>query len=176
MRDERFIIPLAAKTERSENLGGLLFQLIGIDRSATRKRVEEVLETARIYRQVGFIRKGIQTTRSYEARYHGETHTINKTTENIAVSNVDDEERLRYWTENVERAVEQLNTKERDVIERRYLEPDREYDFLLCHELGVSERTYRRIKSDAITKLAFMLRLEVQKEEPDKVSMIMNAR
>ncbi|MCR8645561.1 ArpU family transcriptional regulator [Paenibacillus sp. N1-5-1-14] len=156
--------------KRGDDLGSLLFQLIGIDKAATRKKVEEVLESARIYRQIGFIRKEIQTTRSYEARYHSDTHSINKATENVAISNVDDEERLRYWTENVERAVQQLNTKERDVIEKRYLEPDREYDFLLCHELGVSERTYRRIKSHAIAKLAFMLSLEVSKDEhePEK--------
>ncbi|MCR8645560.1 ArpU family transcriptional regulator [Paenibacillus sp. N1-5-1-14] len=136
-----------------------------IDKAATRKRVEEALETVRVYKRIGFVRQEVKTTQSYEARYHGNTNTVNKSTERVAVANVDGEERLREWTSNVERAVQQLDQKERNIIERRYLEEDPDYDFMLCHELNMSERTYRRVKAKAFEKLAYMLRLEVVVEE-----------
>jgi len=38
-----------------------------IDRKATQKRVEEALETARIYKQIGFVRREMKNTPAYEA-------------------------------------------------------------------------------------------------------------
>lgn len=57
------------------------------------------------------------------------------------------------------------------MIERRYLASETEYDFLLCHELGMSERTYRRFKARVIDKLAFMLSLEVKNDETTNVPL-----
>nr|WP_052520308.1 hypothetical protein [Aneurinibacillus migulanus] len=47
-----------------------------IDRKAAQNRVEEALKTARIYKQIGFVRREMKNTSAYEARYHG---TTNKT-------------------------------------------------------------------------------------------------
>lgn len=52
-----------------------------IDRKATQNRVEEALETARIYKQIGFVRQKMKNTSAYEARYHG---TTNKTADTAA--------------------------------------------------------------------------------------------
>ncbi|WP_442601748.1 ArpU family phage packaging/lysis transcriptional regulator [Paenibacillus sp. KN14-4R] len=145
-------------------MGQVPFSMVNIDKAATRKKVEEALETVRIFKRIGFIRKEVKTTQSYEARYHGDTNTTNKPTERVAVANVDGEERLRIWTENVERAVQQLDSKERDIVELRYLVEDPGLDSILCHELGMSERTYRRVKAKAFEKLAYMLNLEVKME------------
>jgi ArpU family phage transcriptional regulator len=132
-----------------------------INRDATRKKVESVLETARIYSQMGLVRKESRTTSSYEPKHHGRTNAIGKVTEQVAVYNVESEERLKLLCEQVEQAVGCLEPKEEEIIRRRYLKRDSEYDFLLYHELNLSERTYRRIKAKAFAKLAYMLNLEV---------------
>ena len=130
-----------------------------IDRETTRQRVEEYLETARIYRQIGFVRREMKVTASPEPRYHGPTNIVGKPAEEVAVWNADTEERMREITERVERAVGRLGKLEREIIQMRYLEDD-VYDYNVYSELHLSERKYYRLKSKAIYKLAFMLRLE----------------
>jgi ArpU family phage transcriptional regulator len=136
-----------------------------IDRRATRKKLEGVLEKARIYKQLGFVRKEARLTGSYEPKYHGRTNMVGKVTEQTAVYNVETEERMIRLCEEVEQAVSCLDIKEQEIIRRRYLARENEFDFLLCHELNLSERTYRRMKAKAVGKLAFMLRLEVVCEQ-----------
>ena len=138
-----------------------------IDRETTRQRVEQHLETARIYRQIGFVRREMKVTASPEPRYHGPTNVIGKPAEETATWNVDTEERMKEITERVERAVSRLGKMERMIIEKRYLEAEDVYDYHVYTELHMSERKYYRLKSKAIYKLAFMLRLEafVEPEE-----------
>ncbi len=136
-----------------------------IDRKATQKRVEEALETARIYRQIGFVRREIGMTPAYEARYHGATNKTTDAVADCAVWNVDKEEEIRQLTERVEWAVSRLSRKEIEIIQKRYLSDEETFDYLLCDELHMSERTYARIKAKAFYKLAFMLKLEVLEEE-----------
>ncbi|MMZ60101.1 hypothetical protein D1872_221740 [compost metagenome] len=139
-----------------------------IDRRATQKRVEEALETARIYKPIGFVRREMKNTPAYEARYHGATNKTTDATADCAVWNVDKEEEIRVLTERIERAVSRLGKKEREIIEKRYLE-DEGFDYIVAGEVGLSERTYTRIKARAFYKLAFMLKLEVLAEEQDPV-------
>lgn len=145
----------------------LIFQLPEIDREATRKRVEQALETARIYKQIGTVRREVKTTPSYTPHYHGPTNEVGKPTEEVASWNVDTEKRIRETVEAVEKAVSRLGRLEREIIQRRYLGEEEEYDFIVCQELHLSERKYRRVKARAIYKLAFMLRLEVMIDPED---------
>ncbi|MGN7471255.1 ArpU family phage packaging/lysis transcriptional regulator [Brevibacillus sp. SAFN-007a] len=136
-----------------------------IDRKETQRRVEEALETARIYNQIGFVRREMSNTPSYEPRFHGLTNKTGAPAEECATWNVDTEERLRILTERVERAVSRLSKKQRAIITKRYLEDETATDYGIWPELGLSERQYYREKSTAFYKLAFMLRLEVYKKE-----------
>ncbi|WP_339063582.1 ArpU family phage packaging/lysis transcriptional regulator [Tepidibacillus marianensis] len=147
-----------------------LFYLPEIDREATRKAVEGVLETARLYKQIGFVRRDMKNTPSYAPRFHGNTYAIGKPAEDVAVWNSDNEKRIVETSERVERAVNRLSKKEKEIVIKRYLEDDEAYDYLICHELGMSERSYRRVKARAMYKLAFMLKLEVM-IEPEKVNV-----
>jgi len=135
--------------------------LPNIDRKETQRRVEEALETVRIYKQIGFVRREISNTPNYEPRFHGRTNKTSAPVEECAVWNVANEERLRVLTERVERAVSKLNRREREIIIRRYLEDETTTDYLTWPELGMSERQYYRVKGEAFYKLAFMLGLEV---------------
>ncbi|MEZ2658415.1 ArpU family phage packaging/lysis transcriptional regulator [Aneurinibacillus aneurinilyticus] len=125
-----------------------------IDRKATQKRVE-----ARIYKQSGFVRREMKNTPTYKARYHG---ARNKTTDtaDCAVWNVNKEEETQVLTERVERAVGWLSRKEKEIIQLRYLEY-RSFNYIVAGEVGLSERTYTRMKARVFYKLVFMLKLEI---------------
>ncbi len=135
-----------------------------INTDATRKRVEQALETARVYKQVGFVRRETKLTASYEVREPGKPYSVGKPVESAAVWNVDTETRIGKMAEDIELAVESLEGCERDIVRRRYLDKGDTLDYMLCYELGMSERTYRRHKAKALFKLAWMLGLEVPAE------------
>ncbi|EOO12846.1 hypothetical protein IGA_04860 [Bacillus cereus HuA3-9] len=63
-----------------------------IDRTATQEKLEGVLESVRIYRQFGMIRKEMKVTSSYEMREHGPTHTVGKPLEDVAIANLQQSE------------------------------------------------------------------------------------
>lgn len=131
-----------------------------IDKKATRAAVEQRLESVRVYKQIGFVRREMSITASAAPRYHGATNTISKQAENIAVWNVDTDERLKEEQRQVEQAVARLAEMERQVIEKRYLEDEEMFDYNVYSELNLSERKYYRVKSSALHKLAFALCLE----------------
>ena len=139
-----------------------IFQLalMEINREETRHNVERELERARIYKQVGFVRRETQQTPSYEPRYHGSTNTTSNQIENVAIYNVDTEARLRQAYDRVNAALRGLSHTERDIITMRYMEED-VLDFDVYNQLALSERSYYRRKSRALYKLAFAMRLEV---------------
>lgn len=136
-----------------------------IDRKETQRRVEEALETARVYNQIGFVRREIGSTPSYEPRFHGQTNKTSTPAEACATWNVDQEERIKTLTERVEWAVSRLSTKQREIIRKRYLESEDAVDYVICGELNMSKRTYEREKARAFYMLALMLRLEVVEQE-----------
>lgn len=135
--------------------------LMEINREETRRRVEQELERARIYKTVGFVRRETQQTPSYEPRYHGATNTTSNQIENVAIFNVDTEARLKQAYDRVNAALRGLSRMEKDIINMRYLEEEEAVDFNVYNELALSERSYYRRKSRALYKLAFAMRLEV---------------
>jgi len=155
--------------KRRRNPLQLAFNIMPIDEAATRAAVEERLEEVRQYRQIGFIRREAAMTPAYSPRYHGVTNHISKPTENIATWNVDKEAELREKDRLLEIALSRLSSIEREVIERCYLDNEGEFDYILCGELGMSDRKLRYIKARAIFILAAALGLEVIKNTSDVV-------
>ncbi|WP_449603650.1 ArpU family phage packaging/lysis transcriptional regulator [Paenibacillus sp. Marseille-Q9583] len=143
----------------------LAFDILPIDEKETRRRVEEYLETVRVYRQIGFVRRQAALTASPEPRYHGSTNAISRTTENIAIWNTDRGAELEQKSKLLDLAMGRLKKVEREIIERRYMDYEDEYDSILCGEMGMSDRKYRRVKSRAIYILACALGLEVLFED-----------
>ncbi|MCM3735585.1 MULTISPECIES: ArpU family phage packaging/lysis transcriptional regulator [Bacillus] len=139
-----------------------------IDRKATQDRIETVLESIRIYRQFGMIRNEMKVTASCEVRYHGPTNVVGNPAEDVALENVElskREERLQRLSFQVDKALSRFSKNQRDIIVKRYLEDEEIFDYMVYNEIGMSERTYRRNKSNAFYKLAFALRLEVYEQE-----------
>lgn len=135
--------------------------LIEINREETRKRTERELETARIYKKIGFVRREIKNTPNYEPREHQGTNAISKPCEDVAVWNVDNELRLRQAYDRVQRGLNGLKPVKRRIIEMRYLEDDDVTDYQVYMELNLSERSYYRRKSSALYEMAFAMGLEV---------------
>ncbi|MFX4366047.1 ArpU family phage packaging/lysis transcriptional regulator, partial [Acinetobacter baumannii] len=80
-----------------------------------------------------------------------------------AIWNVDKESRIKRNSENLDRALRCLRKRQREVIDKRYLDIEAadDYDYQLSIDMGISDRTFRRIKYKALYTLAFMLDLEV---------------
>lgn len=125
-----------------------------VDRRATRKRVESVLEAVRMYRIMGILRN--------ENAANSSMHKLFKVAEQGVAYDLDSEGNVLSVCNEVEQAITLLDDQEHEIIRKRYLNRDKTLDFLLYHELHMSERTYYRMKARAIEKLAYMLRLEVK--------------
>ncbi|PEW91679.1 ArpU family transcriptional regulator [Bacillus cereus] len=144
-----------------------------IDRAATQEKLEGILESVRIYRQFGMIRKEMKVTPSYEIREHGTTHAVEKPLEDVAIANLQQSKR-EEWLELISFRIDQFLSRlgngnagriQRDIINKRYLEEEDVCDYMIYNEIGMAERTYRRWKSRAFYNLAFALRLEVYETE-----------
>lgn len=139
-----------------------------INRKATQDFLEEILENVRIYRKFGMIRNEMRVTASCEVRYHGPTNMVGKPAEDVALANVAMSERevkLQRLSFQIDKVLSRFSKNQRDIIVKRYLEDEEVFDYMVYNEIGMSERTYRRNKSNAFYKLAFALRLEVYETE-----------
>ncbi|WP_404457462.1 ArpU family phage packaging/lysis transcriptional regulator [Bacillus sp. RC250] len=139
-----------------------------MDRKATQVRLEEILENVRIYRKFGMIRNEMKVTASCEVRYHGPTNMVGKPAEDVALANVAMSERelkLQRLSFQIDKILSRFSKNQRDIIVKRYLEDEEVFDYMVYNDIGMSERTYRRNKSNAFYKLAFALRLEVYETE-----------
>lgn len=141
---------------------GKHYGFLELDMEATRRNVEERLETARIYNHLGEIRREVKTTASADPRYHGSTNVTSDSTGDVAVHNVDHDALMKAVAESVDRVVRRLPKKQQEIIQLRYLSSlDTEFDYNVSREVHLSESTYRRVKTKAIINIAFALRLEV---------------
>ncbi|HDR7837231.1 TPA: ArpU family transcriptional regulator [Bacillus toyonensis] len=144
-----------------------------IDRTATQKKLEGVLQNVRLYRQFGMMREEMKVTPSYEIRYHGPTNDVGKPLEDVAMANIQQSER-EEWIKKTSFRIDQFLSRlgngeagknQRNIIIKRYLEDEDVCDYMVYNEIGMSERTYRRVKARVFYKLAFALRLEVYETE-----------
>jgi ArpU family phage transcriptional regulator len=71
-----------------------------IDRKETQKKVEEVLESVRIYKQIGFVRREMKVTPAYTLRYHGQTYSVGNPAEEAAIWNAEKEQEIENLENN----------------------------------------------------------------------------
>jgi len=157
--------------KRRKNNLQLTFNILPVDAKATCLAVEEYLETIRQYRQIGFVRREAAITQSYSYREHQSTNSISKQTESIAVYTVDKEAELQAKDRLLELAMSKLSSMQREVIRRSYLDDEGEFDYISCGEMGISESTFRRLKSEGIAILAGILNISdyISKNKGDSI-------
>jgi ArpU family phage transcriptional regulator len=145
------------------------FTLPELDRRATQTKVEEHLETYRLYKYLMFEEREPSITASSEIRYHGPTNETGDQTGNIAIYNADQQRYRKEYCERVERAVRFLPSKERFLIEERYMSEESEYltDYhVYCHKFQppISHVTYGKIRWKAFYRLALNLNIAAIKK------------
>ncbi|EJW14745.1 ArpU family phage packaging/lysis transcriptional regulator [Paenibacillus alvei] len=143
---------------------GEQLSMFKLDEKETWRRVEERLESARLFKRFGFIRREAKVTATYSDMPRSNTNVTSDQTADLSVYNVDREEQLQREYDQVMRAVGRLARIQRRIIELRYLGEEDVYDVNVYVELNMSERAYYYAKSKAIHRLAFALRLEVYEE------------
>ncbi|WP_141434399.1 ArpU family phage packaging/lysis transcriptional regulator [Bacillus sp. 03113] len=143
----------------------LEFQLAVIDRSTTKKRVEEALEKYRIMLLSQDADQLPKITQTYSLIPPTNTNKFHSSTEDAAINNADYDRYRRNYIKKISMAVNKLGYKERAILILRYMTNYETFDYQVFTELHMSERTYRRIKSQAFYKLAFVLRIEAYEEK-----------
>ncbi|WP_420489552.1 ArpU family phage packaging/lysis transcriptional regulator [Neobacillus niacini] len=145
------------------------FELPELDRKATKTKVEAHLEKYRLFKYLTFEEREASITASAEERFHGPTNQTSDQTSSIAVHNVDEQEKRKYFCLRTERAVKHLPPMERFLIEARYMSEDSEYisDLTVyCHRFqpSITHPTYNKIRWKAFYRLALNLNIAVTKQ------------
>ncbi|WP_084692375.1 ArpU family phage packaging/lysis transcriptional regulator [Parafrankia elaeagni] len=140
----------------------LLKSLSAAEKKKIRKAVEGELERYRIYKTTALVRREVQSTPSYEPRYHGPTNKRSDQTARAAIFNVEEERKREGFCNLIDQAVGSLPEKERFLIEQRYIGKDSEYIsdcklYSFIFDPPISEPTYSKIRNRAIIKLALSL-------------------
>ncbi|WP_026678202.1 ArpU family phage packaging/lysis transcriptional regulator [Fictibacillus gelatini] len=143
----------------------LSFQLPKIDREATKDAVAAALEKYRLYVLMEPEERLPKVTQTFSL-VPPSNNGFHSSTEDAAITNVDQERYRKEYIERIRKAVNRLSYQERAIIIRRYMTHEDIFDYEVYSELGMSERKYYRVKGRAFYKLAFILRIEVM-EEPE---------
>ncbi|WP_324627780.1 ArpU family phage packaging/lysis transcriptional regulator [Priestia megaterium] len=138
--------------------------LHGIDRKKTKLNVEKVFADYRMY--IMTVPDDImpKITASYSLVPSSNINVFHSSTEDTAIKRVDYEIKRDNFMQQVQRAVNRLNKRERELIIKTYMTYEDVYVFDIYNEMGISEATYYRIREKAFYKIAFALKLQVYKE------------
>ena len=146
--------------------------LTNIDGQATQKAVEKELRQFRTYKLTTPDDLLPTITPKYTLELPASTGTVNSKTENAAIRNVDNEREAEKFFKKMDYALRKLTLKEHEIITKGYLEDLPYYNYEIARQLNVAERTFYRMKSQALYKLALILLVEVyeQKKEEEAIS------
>ncbi|BDG80031.1 MULTISPECIES: ArpU family phage packaging/lysis transcriptional regulator [Bacillus] len=135
-----------------------------IDEEATKLKAEKLLDQYRIYLlQVpdDFLPK---VTPTYSIVPPSITNEFHSSTEDAALKRLDWEIQRDKFLKRIQKAVNRLSQRERQIIFMLYMKPEEMYDYEVYAEIGMSQRSYYRVKAKALYRLAFALREEVYKK------------
>ncbi|MGG0554865.1 ArpU family phage packaging/lysis transcriptional regulator [Priestia aryabhattai] len=135
-----------------------------VDGKETKVNVEKAFADYRMYMMT--VPEDImpKVTLSYSLVPPSNTNAFHSSTEDTAIKRVDYEIKRDNFMQRVQRAVNRLSKRERELIIKTYMTYEDVYAFDVYNEMGISEATYYRIREQAFYKLAFALQLQVYKE------------
>lgn len=140
-------------------------QLQNIDGKATQAKIENVLRQYRTYMLTTPEDLLPTITPKYTLEMPANTGSVNSKTENAAIRNVELYQKAEKFFKKFNRGFYRLSYKEREIIVKAFLEEEPAFNYQIANELNVSERTYYRMKAQALYKLALALRVVVYEEE-----------
>ncbi|KUP37438.1 ArpU family phage packaging/lysis transcriptional regulator [Bacillus halotolerans] len=135
-----------------------------IDAEATKLKAEKLLDQYRLYLlQVpdDFLPK---VTPTYSIVPPSITNEFHSSTEDAALKRLDWEIQRDKFLKRIQKAVNRLSQRERQIIFMLYMKSEEMYDYEVYAEIGMSQRSYYRVKAKALYRLAFALREEVYKK------------
>ncbi|MEC1488896.1 ArpU family phage packaging/lysis transcriptional regulator [Bacillus subtilis] len=135
-----------------------------IDEEATKLKAEKLLDQYRLYLlQVpdDFLPKVTPTHSIVPPSITNEFHS---STEDVVLKRLDWEVQRDKFLKRIQRAVNRLSQRERQIIVMLYMQSEEMYDYEVYAEMGLSQRSYYRVKAKALYRLAFALREEVYKK------------
>ncbi|QDK69067.1 ArpU family transcriptional regulator [Bacillus halotolerans] len=135
-----------------------------IDEEATKLKAEKLLDQYRLYLlQVpdDFLPK---VTPTYSTVPPSITNEFHSSTEEAALKRLDWEIQRDKFLKRIQRAVNRLSQRERQIIVMLYMQSEEMYDYEVYAEMGMSQRSYYRVQAKALYRLAFALREEVYKK------------
>ena len=153
------------KIDKQKNMiDQLTLNIPQIDEEATKLKAEKLLDQYRLYLlQVpdDFLPK---VTPTYSIVPPSITNEFHSSTEEAALKRLDWEIQRDKFLKRIQRAVNRLSQRERQIIVMLYMQPEEMYDYEVYAEMDLSQRSYYRVKAKALYRLAFALREEVYKD------------
>lgn len=146
----------------------ILFILPEIERENTKRAIDKILDKYRMFLLLESDEFMPQITATYSLIPPSTNKEYKSSTEAAAIRKVDLERARERFIRKVEKAVNRLPQNEREIIVSRYMQREESFDYEVYNNIGLSERTYYRLKARAFYNLAFILGLEVYKEEVKK--------
>jgi ArpU family phage transcriptional regulator len=142
-----------------------LFMLPEIDREKTKAAVESALEKYRFLLLTVPEDKLPKVTATYSLVPPSFTNEFHSSTEQVAIDRIEMDLARNRHIDWVLRGVNRLSKLEREIIYKRYLEDEENFDYEIYNEIGMSERRYYRLKARIFYKLAFILKIEEYKKK-----------
>lgn len=128
-----------------------------IDKKATRKRVESILDNYRLYLLQVPDDMLPKITAGFSIVPPSATNAFHSSTESTALKRIEWEQKRNAFLEKVQRAVNRLPYNERQIIIKRYMQQEPVFDYQVYNEIGMSERSYTRLKGKTFLDLAYAL-------------------
>lgn len=135
--------------------------LKNIDGKATQKAIENILRQYRTYQLTTPEDLLPKVTSNYTLNMPSYSGRFHSKVENAAIRNVEHYKQAKAFFERFNHAFYKLTQKERQIIIMACLEETPLYNYQISKKLHISERTFYRIKAQALYKLALALRVEV---------------
>lgn len=136
-----------------------------IDKKETRKRVESILDNYRLYLLQVPDDMLPKITAGFSIVPPAVTNAFHSSTESTAIKRIEWEQKRNAYLEKVQKAVNRLPYNERQIIIKRYMQQEPVFDYQVYNEIGMSERSYARLKASAFINLAFALNVEIHKAD-----------
>lgn len=142
--------------------------LKNIDGKATQKAIENILRKYRTYQLTTPEDLLPKVTSNYTLNMPSYSGGFHSKVENAAIRNVEHYKQAKAFIERFNHAFYKLTQKERQIIVMACLEETPLYNYQISKKLHISERTFYRIKAQALYKLALALQVEVYQEDEVK--------
>lgn len=139
-----------------------------VDEKETRAVLEEKLERYRQYLLTAPSDHLPNITASYSL-VPASSNQFNSKTENAAIERATFEKEREKYFNWVHRAVSTLKYEERQIVVRRYLQAEPNFDIEIWTDLNIGKTKYYKKKWHALLRLAFALKIEVYQKAENEV-------